>query len=175
MQTAPKRAGGLALRQGLIFGLILGIVLIILSLLSLVVSLGIASTTISVLLYLVASAFAGFRISQQTGRIGTGVLVGLFTGLFASIITSIYSLIYTLINIDTIRNNAQKISPTVHFTNSLLLTGFAIGIGFLIILAILLGMAGGAIGGAIGRSRVHLPVQTHEDSMFEPPPPPTIG
>lgn len=182
-QTATSTRGGSpAVRQGLLFGVIVGVVQAIIGLISTAVNLGTAGiifTILSILVALVGYFLAGMRAAQQTGKVPTGLLAGLLTGLVSSIISFAVTLIITLVTIDSIRAAAQKAADQQHlnfqYTNTLILTG-AVVAGVLVIgVAVVVGLAVGSIGGAVGKSRANIPVESYQESMFQPPPAPPMA
>jgi Family of unknown function (DUF5518) len=168
MQNALARVRNPALRQGIIFGIILGIILLALSFI------GFNNFSITFILCLLAAFLAGFRASQETGRMITGTLAGLWAGLIGTFIPSLILMILFLINIDAYRKSAQVIADQKHlhttYTNSILIEGLLINFVILLFLGVLLGAVGGVVGGQFGRRRATIPpVEEYKETMFEPP------
>ncbi len=182
-ETAIRTRGGSpAVRQGLLFGVIVGVVQAIIGLIGTAVNLGtggIIFSILSIVVALVGYFLAGMRASQQTGKVPTGLMAGLLTGLVSSIISFAVTLIVTLVTIDSIRATAQRAIDqqhvNFHYTNGLVLTGALIAGVLTIGLAVVVGLAIGSIGGAVGKSRANIPVQSYEESMFQPPSAPPVA
>ena len=182
-ETAIRTRGGSpAVRQGLLFGVIVGVVQAIIGLISTAVNLGtggIIFTIVSIVVALVGYFLAGMRASQQTGKVPTGLVAGLLTGLVGSIISFAVTLIITLVMIDSIRATAQKAIDqqhvNIHYTNGLIITGVLITGVLVIGVAVVFGLAVGSIGGVVGKSRANIPVESYQESMFQPPSAPPMA
>lgn len=166
-----------SLRIGLIFGVGVGVILIVLSLLSqLVLSLAGIINILSIVVALVAFFFAGYRASQQSGRMREGLFAGMWTGIISEALDAVASTLLLLPHLHDfakaenqllIESGAQLSAP-LSDTTVLLFFIAANVIGVILIGAIALGI--GAIGGAIGKGRAPLPTQVYQESLYQPPP-----
>lgn len=179
MQNLLARVGNPALRQGIFFGVILGIILVAFSFIGNV--LGSLGSYIIFALYLVFAFLAGRRASQETGRLGTGVLAGVLTGAIGALLDSLFYGIYAFFTFNALlqsyKDAAKKQGQDPNLiTSTFLINTIVISILITVVLAVLLGVAGGAIGGNFGRRRARLPpAEEYREAMFEPPSPtPTV-
>ena len=184
MNQVPPQQRRPSLQQGLIFGVIVGILFAINTLLGNFVNLGVASTIVSFILFLVGLflyAVAGFRTAAQTGRVGSAAIAGLLAGLIGGIIGLIVSVIVVIANVDRLRILSQNAAdqlhrqspniPIVHYTNGTIITSeLVLAIG-LLLFAIGMGAAFGAIGGAIGRRRAPHNQIPYQEQFYQGMPP----
>jgi len=173
MQNLSSRMNNPALLQGLFWGIILGIILVAFSFIS--NALGLLGTLIIFALYLVFAYLAGWRASQKTGKLVTGVLAGLLTGLISALIISLVFALYDLLNfgalLQSVKDTAIKQGQNPNsITSTSVTTTILISVLINLVLAVLIGVAGGALGGNIGSKRAQLPpTEEHQESMLEPP------
>ena len=109
MQTNATRTRNPAFRQGLLFGILLGIFYIVFNVILSIAKLstlfigaivlentgsGLLISLVALIVAILAYLSAGRRASQQTGRVGTGVLAGLWTALIGAVIKWVYALVF---------------------------------------------------------------------------------
>jgi uncharacterized membrane protein len=179
MATIFARVRRPSLRQGLIFGLILGIIQIIYGFAAdFIASNDVQSflSTIGLALFLLFGFLAGRRASQETGRLGTGVLAGIWTGVVGSLLVGLVSLIRTLVTMSSIIANNQQIirsNPQLYagvkpsdITASYVLTTFFFDlVVFFLLFITLLTLAGGTFGAFLGRRRARMDVASAEADL----------
>jgi len=166
MQANPRR-GNPGVQQGLIVGVALGAISIISNLItSFAHPTGAIAFLIGAVFFVIALlgyAYAGYRASAITGRVGTGAIAGLIAGLIAGIIGSIVSIILIVSGITVIANAGAV-------NRSVLLVGAIIGIIIGLAIALGIGAGLGAIGGLIGKSRAPQG-QQYQEVLYQGMPP----
>ncbi|GAC1400606.1 MAG: hypothetical protein NVSMB49_13230 [Ktedonobacteraceae bacterium] len=169
MQANP-RSGNPGVQQGIIFGVALGVISIIGNLITIFTrpagGLAFLISAVFLIITLFGYAYAGYRASAITGRVGTGAIAGLIAGLIAGIIGAILSFILIFTGVTAVTTGAVS--------HSFLIVGAIIGVILGLAIALGIGAGLGAIGGAIGKSRAPQG-QQYQEPLYQGMPPPAQG